>query len=226
MTNFYDRPPSFMPMAHYVLKPYLRSSSLHAKGIPSCITDEEIRYMFKDFQVLRIKTGEIGSDSQRWGYERGTRAAQIEFLSIAVGELPCVLSSSSSQLFPTAERALAVLNHRIIREDPLVFLKLSATSAHLSPASGHPRLVKSLPPYYDADQLYTLIRPFGPLASARIDETLGAVVQFWDENIACAAEIAVLSAFSQTSKITLQSYDPCTIFCAVSMIIYNTTLFV
>lgn len=63
-----------------------------------------------------------------------------------------------------------------------------------------------------------LLRPFGPLASARVEHTLGGIVQFWNEDAARAAEVAVCLAFSRTSKIMLQAYDPCTIFCAVSAI--------
>lgn len=85
-------------------------------------------------------------------------------------------------------------------------------------SQGYPRLVKFMPSQYTDVQLYMLIRPFGPLASARVEHTLGGVVKFWNEDTARTAEVAVRLAFARTSKITLQAYDPCTIFCAVSAI--------
>jgi hypothetical protein len=121
-----------------------------------------------------------------------------------------------------AEKALAVLNLRLIGgSEPPALLFLSPShdqSPFTSGFTGNPRLVKSLPLHYTDLQLYALIRPFGALASARIDHTLGGVVQFWDEDSARAAEAAIRFAFSRTSKMALQAYDPCNVFCVVSFI--------
>lgn len=121
---------------------------------------------------------------------------------------------------PVAEKALAVLNLRLIpnSEPPtLLMLSPSRDQSRLSPTfSGSPRLVKCLPSHYTDLQLYMLIRPFGPLAFARVENTLGGIVQFWNEGAARAAEVAVRSAFAQTSKFTLQVYNPCNVFFSVS----------
>lgn len=126
---------------------------------------------------------------------------------------------------PVAEKALAILNLRLIPgSEPPVLLMLSPSRDQTplsseSTFSGNPRLVKFLPSHYTTDvQLYMLIRPFGSLASARVEHSLGGVVQFWNEDAARAAEVAVRSAFARTSKITLQAYDPCNVFCTVSAI--------
>jgi len=83
--------------------------------------------------------------------------------------------------------------------------------------SGYPRLVKLLPHKYTDSELYDLLRPFGPLASVRVDKELGGVVQFWTEADAQAAEQAVRQTFARGSKITLQAFDPCNLHCGVCL---------
>lgn len=74
------------------LKPHLRNSSLYARNLPRDITDQEIRHIFKGFQVMCVKfcgAEEVSGSwrPQLWGEVRGTKIAHIEFLSIAIGEL-------------------------------------------------------------------------------------------------------------------------------------------
>jgi polyadenylate-binding protein len=121
----------------------------------------------------------------------------------------------------SAEKALATLNLRpISKTNPSFVLSLSLTqecTPLASILSGHPRLVKLLPKNYTDEDLYDLLRPFGPLASVRVDKELGGIVQFWTEADAQAAERAVRQAFARKSKITLHAYDPCNLYCAVCL---------
>ncbi|KAF9462552.1 hypothetical protein BDZ94DRAFT_1298515 [Collybia nuda] len=195
------------PISRYPLKPHFQHSSLFAKGLPEDIGDDEIRRIFRNFhQILRINIisadNSVGGSWRRliWGEMKGAKVAQVEFSSIAI-----------------AEKAFAVLNLRVIPDsNPPVVLALSPSrdqSPYTLTFSGYPRLVNPIPSHFTDIDLYTLIRRFGALASARVDNTLGGIVQFWNEDDACAAEVSVRSAFARTSRVTLQAYDPRTIKC-------------
>ncbi|GLB41208.1 hypothetical protein LshimejAT787_0904230 [Lyophyllum shimeji] len=185
---------------------HITEPTLFALNLPSNVGQHNLQQMFKEFSVTRITLKETtqsprSSTKENWRRQRepGSRSAQIQFSDI-VG----------------AEKAFATRNRRPIPQiSPTVTLHLSTTPDLASVPKGpvHPHFVKLLPPNFTDEQLYDLLRPFAPLLSARVDESLGGIVQFWTEDEANAAETAVKAAFSRTSKITLRAYNPCKLFC-------------
>ncbi|KAG5638513.1 hypothetical protein H0H81_012150 [Sphagnurus paluster] len=118
----------------------------------------------------------------------------------------------------TAEKAFAILCHQKIPQvTPVATLELSTTPNGSPPSTetlGHPRNVKFLPASSTDKDLYELMRPFGPLISARVDKKLGGFIRFWmSETDANAAETAVKTALARSSKVTLQAFDPLKLFC-------------
>ncbi|KAF5381676.1 hypothetical protein D9615_005569 [Tricholomella constricta] len=187
---------------------FIAEPSLFARNLPFNIEYFHLSQMFKDFSFTRISLTEsyqrLRSDTNenwiRLRREPGSQSGQIDFPDTA-----------------KAEKALAILNGRLIPGIlPPASLRLSTTPDAASPAlnaTGNPRFVKLLPPNTTEIELYELIRPFGALIAARVDERLGGIVRFWTEGEARAAERAVSSTFSETTRITLQAYDPCILFC-------------
>lgn len=79
--------------------------------------------------------------------------------------------------------------------------------------SALPRIVKQLPPDFTDSQLYDLFRPFGPLASVRTQVGFGggkdtAIVEFWREEDAKAAEENLHCAEVGGQNIAVQVYHP------------------
>lgn len=74
------------------LKPHLRNSSLYARNLPKDVTDQEISHIFRGFQVMRVRIFGVEEVCGGWrpqlqGEVRGTKSAQVEFSTIAFGEL-------------------------------------------------------------------------------------------------------------------------------------------
>ncbi|KAJ7821027.1 hypothetical protein B0H14DRAFT_3471885 [Mycena olivaceomarginata] len=115
-----------------------------------------------------------------------------------------------------AEKALATLQSRplpgLVPPVPLVLSPYPPTNppTPLPPPSALPRLVKHLPIGYTDSQLYDIFRPFGALASVRMQH-LGVdtgLVQFWNEDDARQAEEAMHCADVQNQNIAVQVYQP------------------
>ena len=87
------------------------------------------------------------------------------------------------------------------------------------PQSISPRLIRGLPADYKDTELYDLLRPFGPVASARMGSGLGGIVQFWKEEDACEAELNVKQILPRGQEITIQAFDHCNLFCTVCQIL-------
>lgn len=81
----------------------------------------------------------------------------------------------------------------------------------MPPPSAIPRLVKHLPPGFTDSQLYDLFRPYGALASARVQAGFGldtGVVEFWREEDAAMGEEAMHCADVEGQNIAVQVYQP------------------
>lgn len=119
--------------------------------------------------------------------------------------------------FCAAEKALATLQSRpILDVQPPALLVLSpypstTPPTPLPPPSASPRLVKHLPSGYADSQLYDLFRPYGALASVRMQAGFGkdtGVVEFWREEDAREAEEAMHCADVEGQNIAVQLYQP------------------
>lgn len=115
-----------------------------------------------------------------------------------------------------AEKALATLQGRPIPEVAqnitLVLSPYPPTNppTPLPPPSALPRLVKHLPLGYSDSQLYDLFRPYGALASVRVQTPFGpdsAIVEFFNENDARAAEEALHCLEVEGKNIAVQVYQ-------------------
>lgn len=216
-------------MADYTqsTKSCIQHPVLYISNLPSYVEHGDLVQAIKGFkdEVIRIalsdKVRDVNSNWRQSRHEPLAQMAEIEFRTVAQGRpentepVHFVRSLQASE----AERILATQNFRSIQSQPPVVLSRSAKrgiDSILSQVSGNPRLVRLLPSIFTTDvQLYDLLRPFGPLASVRVSKELGGTVQFWTEEDAQHAEAAVRVAFSRESRMTLQEYDPCSLFCRV-----------
>jgi polyadenylate-binding protein len=116
-----------------------------------------------------------------------------------------------------AEKALATLQSQPIPDTyPTVLLTLSPfpptiPPTPIPPPMAKPRLVKHLPEDYADNELYELFRPFGCLASVRIQAGFGpgtGVVEFYYEEEAHAAEETMHCVEIQGQNISVQTYTP------------------
>ncbi|KAF7294557.1 Polyadenylate-binding protein 1 [Mycena indigotica] len=119
----------------------------------------------------------------------------------------------------TAEKALATVHLQIIPDtDPPILLELSANPPRSkTPAQEMPQaLPRSLRGWKNglsAQELFDAFRHYGPIQSIHCDSITGALVQFWLEDHAKAAELGFNTANSST-KMVLEAYDPCLVFCS------------
>ncbi|KAG6861178.1 hypothetical protein C0995_002985 [Termitomyces sp. Mi166 len=151
----------------------------------------------------------------------GTLAGiRISFLSKGKKRPLCRTARIDFVDITEAQKAFALANLRPIPNiSPPQIIKLSISSNTLLPdPQGNPRLVKTSS-HFTSAELYTLIRPFGDLAAVRVDSDLGATVQFWTEDDAKAAEVAVNNASSRLPKFALQAFDPRKLFCTNPLVL-------
>jgi hypothetical protein len=208
-------------------KSIITQPTLFITNLPTFITEEDdLKDIFNEFDITHVCIGTVESGSRddiSWRAGKG-QVAQVNFSRIEDGtswKSIVVTYTSASVILESAEKALATLHLRpISKTNPPVLLFLSITSGCTPLAtsiSGNPRLVKLLPQDFTDATLYDFLRPFGPLASVRVDRELGGIVQFWTESDALTAELAVREKFARKSKITLQAYNPCNLYCAVCL---------
>nr|GAT54402.1 polyadenylate-binding protein 1 [Mycena chlorophos] len=118
----------------------------------------------------------------------------------------------------SAEKALATLNGRPLHvpglEEPvaLEFILKSpnkATSRHrIVPPTVAPRVIKDWDGTESAEALYDKLRLYGPLYEVISDHVVGGIARFWSE------KAAVKATEGLAGRLTLETYDPCTIFCS------------
>ncbi|KAG6817374.1 hypothetical protein H0H87_009561 [Tephrocybe sp. NHM501043] len=175
----------------------LQTTYLFAPNLPSRIKDHDLWSMFYGFNVTNINMSAeheiLCSTKEGWTRLRRSDSymARIEFSDVV-----------------QAEEAFAIKNLRFIPNvSPTVTLKLFISTNLAAPPLTKPRFLTPVPSNMTDVLLYTLMRPFGRLFSVRLDPQLGGVVQFWTEEEANAAELAVREAYSHTSRIQLQTYD-------------------
>jgi polyadenylate-binding protein len=81
----------------------------------------------------------------------------------------------------------------------------------LPPPNALPRLVKQLPEPYSDSQLYDTFRPFGSLASVRVNTSFGpdtAVIEYWNEEEARNAEETMHCSEIEGNMIAVALFDP------------------
>lgn len=118
--------------------------------------------------------------------------------------------------------ALAILQGKCTDEDdPTTALQLSPTAnrdlGSTARSSSKPRYVKNVPANFAPSLLFGLCRAFGPIAHARIDED-GAVVQFWNEEDARAAQDSIATIGIEGRYISMSAYNPYGLFCDVCVL--------
>ncbi|KAG6918806.1 hypothetical protein DXG01_011558 [Tephrocybe rancida] len=175
----------------------LQTPLLFAPNLPSTVSHDDLRLMFEGLSVTEITLSSgfqiIASTKEGWRRLRKSdvQTAAIHFVDIAA-----------------AEMAFAIMNQCTVPKiSPSVTLKLSSSPNKVLTSYTKPRFLTPCPPNLTVVELYKLIRPFGRLLSTRVDSRLGGVVQFWTEEEAQAAELAVENAFAHDSCMKLQSYD-------------------
>ncbi|KAF6764245.1 hypothetical protein DFP72DRAFT_417605 [Ephemerocybe angulata] len=170
--------------------PYIHEPLLYITNLPSFVTDEMLAVAFMYCGPFRPK---IQRDAPG-----AILSGTIEF-----------------KFLEKAEKALATLQGRPIPEIAqnilLVLSPYPSTNppTPLPPPSALPRLVKQLPPGYGDSQLYDLFRPYGALASARVQTHFGpdtGMIEFWNESDARAAEEALHCAEVDGQNIAVQVY--------------------
>ncbi|KAF8880660.1 hypothetical protein BD779DRAFT_1072504 [Infundibulicybe gibba] len=169
---------------------HLDGPSLYIRNLPSSISEEEVTATLMPFSIKRAEI------------RPHIKMARLEFGAIA-----------------EAERALATLHLRyVFKSEPDVPLELTPSPDALpfqTMVSGHPRLAMGLEKDAEPD-VYATLRPFGPIAYLRCDESDGAIVHFWTEKEAQQAERALKDARITNSKgrrVKLCAYDPRSLFC-------------
>ncbi|KAG6888226.1 hypothetical protein C0992_009276 [Termitomyces sp. T32_za158] len=167
---------------------HISKPTIYARDL-SNVEVSTLKQMFEE--TLGSSEGtRISFTKEKGKAKRGlSRTAQIDFADIT-----------------QAQKAFALANLRPIpNTSPPQILKLSISPIIPLPnPQGYPRLVKTSLKLTSAE-LYALIRPFGDLASVHVDNDLGAVVRFWTEDDAKAAEAAISS---RRPKVALQAFDP------------------
>ncbi|KAL6306379.1 hypothetical protein BKA93DRAFT_774393 [Sparassis latifolia] len=185
----YNTPPE---LAGQQPHPYLHEPLLYITDLPAYVRDEDLAAVLQHCAPFRPLIPRDGSNRPLSG--------TIEF-----------------KYMEKAEKALATLHSRPIPGlQPPVSLMLSpypstTPPTPLPPPSASPRLVKHLPSGYTDSQLYDLFRPFGALASVRIQAGFGkdtGVVEFWREEDAREAEEAMHCADVEGQNIAVQIYQP------------------
>ncbi|KAJ1311240.1 hypothetical protein OPQ81_009739 [Rhizoctonia solani] len=163
--QYAPRPPDAAPGAH----PFLREPKLYISNLSPLVTDVDLAHAFEYCVPFRPTVIRDGTGQPVNGY--------VEFKHIE-----------------RAEKALATLNGSLIPNTQF-YLHLSPFLSQTTPAPlATPRLVKHLPPGTNDSFLYDLFRPYGPLASAKMETSFGAesgIVHFWNEDDAAAAEQAM-----------------------------------
>ncbi|KAI0031346.1 hypothetical protein K488DRAFT_52287 [Vararia minispora EC-137] len=170
--------------------PYIHEPLLYISNLPSFVTDTNLARAFQHCAPFRPLIKREGANKPCSG--------TIEF-----------------KFLDRAEKALATLNGRPIPEtNPPVLLVLSPyphtnPPTPLPPPSASPRIVKHLPDSYTDFQLFDLFRPFGALASTRMN-ALGrglALIEFWREEDARHAEETMHCADIEGQNIAVQLYQ-------------------
>ncbi|KZV65745.1 hypothetical protein PENSPDRAFT_756207 [Peniophora sp. CONT] len=171
--------------------PYVHEPVLYISAVPPFVTDEKLALAFAPCAPFRPQIAREGP---------GPFSGTIEF-----------------KFVEKAEKALAILAGRPIPGiAPLVTLVLSPyphtnPPTPLPPPSATSRLVKHLPQTYTDSQLYDLFRPYGALASVKVQAGLGkdiGSVEFWREEDARQAEDALHCADVEGNTISVQVYQP------------------
>ncbi|RDB29839.1 hypothetical protein Hypma_013935 [Hypsizygus marmoreus] len=157
--------------------------TLIALGLPDYVDYEDLAEMFDDFAVKRIFLSDEDQSSQ-WANLNSTVLMKAYALT-HLRTIPFIHDSWSLSLSIPWKPRLA----------------------------GYPRFVKCLPQHTTELQLYEMLHPFGSMAYVRIFKDIGPVVEFWNDEDAMKAEVAVKRHFAGGLKITLQAYDPCVVFC-------------
>lgn len=194
--------------------PYLLEPILYISNLAPYVTETDLSFALEHCVPYRPR---IPRDDQE-----KPLSGTIEFKLLEKGTyLKYNLSSLVSDSFlslSTAEKALATLQGRPVPGvSPPALIRLSPyppTHPSTLPApSALPRIVKQLPPDFTDSQLYDLFRPFGPLASVRTQVGFGggkdtAIVEFWREEDAKAAEENLHCAEVGGQNIAVQVYHP------------------
>lgn len=191
MAGYASPPPqhSGLPQPH----PYLHEPMLYISNLPPYVTDDNLAMAFQSCAPFRPVIPRDGSNHLLNG------TIEFKFLDKGTFDILCYVENSHGQN-PVAEKALATLQSRCIQGlQPPACLVLSPypptiPPTPLPPSSALPRLVKHLPVGYTDSQLYDLFRPFGALASVRMQTGFGSdsgIVEFWREEDACVAEEAM-----------------------------------
>ncbi|KAF8708206.1 RNA recognition motif, partial [Rhizoctonia solani] len=163
--QYVPRPPDAAPAAH----PFLREPKLYISNLSPLVTDLDLAHAFEYCVPFRPTVVRDGTGQPINGY--------VEFKHPE-----------------RAEKALATLNGSLIPNTQF-YLHLSPFASQATPPPlATPRLVKHLPPGTNDSILYDLFRPYGPLASAKMEASFGAesgIVHFWNEDDAAVAEQAM-----------------------------------
>ncbi|CAE6528604.1 unnamed protein product [Rhizoctonia solani] len=163
--QYVPRPPDAAPGAH----PFLREPKLYISNLSPLVTDVDLAHAFEYCVPFRPTVIRDGTGQPVNGY--------VEFKHLE-----------------RAEKALATLNGSLIPNTQF-YLHLSPFASQATPPPlATPRLVKHLPHGTNDSFLYDLFRPYGPLSSAKMENTFGAesgIVHFWNEDDAAAAEQAM-----------------------------------
>lgn len=173
----------------YVAHPHLREPLLYVTGLLPHVTDNDLARALEACVPFRPS---IPRDTTA-----PTLSGTIEFKTI-----------------DKAEKALATLQSRPIPfTTPPAYLVLTPyppnSDATLPPPTAAPRLVKQLPPEYTDAMVYDLFRPFGPLASVRMQQgTENAIVEFWREEDAARAQEQMHCEQVGDRNISIQLYQP------------------
>ncbi|ESK92547.1 polyadenylate-binding protein 1 [Moniliophthora roreri MCA 2997] len=176
--------------------PYLQKPSVFITKLPNYVKLDDITALFQDFADISVALKK--TPTRR--FEEESVFARIEFLSL-----------------DRAEKAMAILQEQEIpNTTPLLRISFSTnliesiSCKFSSISAAKPRLLTHFPSSKTCGDMYDVLRTYGPIYTIYKDDILGILVQYWAEDDACEAELALKENVDLSME--LQACDPKSIY--------------
>ncbi|GAA6064410.1 hypothetical protein JCM10212_001234 [Sporobolomyces blumeae] len=140
--------------------PLLSSPVLYVDGLVQSVTDEEIVQALSECLRLRLRLDRTNAEEDP---RRVPLTGSIEFESLDQAEK--AYATTNGQTFPLHDCSLSL---HLSRPPPSTTTAAGARDPVVAVPTARPRLLKSLPRTFTSGQVYTLCRPFGPIASCSL----------------------------------------------------------
>ncbi|KAH7106629.1 hypothetical protein BKA62DRAFT_826128 [Auriculariales sp. MPI-PUGE-AT-0066] len=178
-----------MAQAEWIPHPYLHEPLLYVTGLLPHVTEGDLARALENCVPFRPSIPRGGTDT--------TLSGTIEFRSIDRGASNAteITAFFQANIFTRSRKST---RNASVTPDPAryppAYLILTPYAPHsattLPPPAAQARIVKMLPPGFTDSAVYDLFRPYGPLASVRIqaNQPENAIVEYWHEENAVRAQ--------------------------------------